>query len=126
MSIKSFKDKRLERVLNMISKMKRKPIHPGRFLREEFLEPYGILQADFAEALQLNRITISKILNERQKITPDVAIRLSRCLKTSPDVWMNMQTKLDLWEEIHGKVHKKLWSRIKDFNYLQRHAIKSA
>jgi len=56
----------------MINEMKRKPIHPGRFLREEFLEPNGISQADFAEALQLNRVTISKIVNERQKITADV------------------------------------------------------
>lgn len=104
----------------MKNEMKRKPVHPGRFLREEFLGPNGIAQADFAEALQLNRVTISKILNERQKITPDVAIRLSKCLKTTPEVWINMQTKLDLWEEIHKKSHKKLWSRIKDFNYLAR------
>ncbi len=110
----------------MVSTMNRKPIHPGRFLREEFLEPSGITQADFAEALQLNRITVSKILNERQKITADVAVRLSKCLKTTPDVWLNMQTKLDLWEELHNsKPHHKLWRQIKDFNWLQAHAIKS-
>ena len=106
----------------MMNEMKRKPMHPGRFLREEFLEPCGITQSDFAEALQLNRVTISKILNERQKITPDVAVRLSKCLKTTPDVWLNMQTKLDLWEEMHSKSHQKLWSRVKDFAWLQAHA----
>ena len=105
--------------------MKRKPIHPGKFLREEFIEPHGITQSDFAQALQLNRVTISKILNERQKISPDVAIRLSKCLKTTPDVWINMQSKLDLWEEMHKKSHHKLWRKIKDFNWLQAHAIKS-
>lgn len=104
---------------------KRKPIHPGRFLREEFLEPNGITQADFAQALQLNRVTISKILNERQKITPDVAIRLSKCLKTTPDVWINMQTKIDLWEEAHKPSHTKIWNKIKDFNWLRSKAIKS-
>lgn len=106
----------------MANEMTRKPIHPGRFLREEFLEPYGIVQSDFAEALQLNRVTISKILNERQRITPDVAIRLGKCLKTTPDVWINMQTKLDLWEEMHRKSHYKLWRKIKDFNWLQAQA----
>jgi len=109
-----------------MNEMKRQPVHPGRFLREEFLEPSGITQADFAHALQLNRVTISKILNERQKITPDVAIRLSKCLGTTPDVWINMQTKLDLWEEIHKKAHNKLWRKIKDFNWLLAHAVKSA
>lgn len=104
--------------------MRRKPLHPGKYLREEFLEPYGITQADFAEALQLNRVTVSKILNGRQSITADVAIRLSKCLKTSPDVWLNMQTKLDLWEEFHKKPQQKFWQKIKDFQWLQEHALK--
>lgn len=107
----------------MTNRMKRKPVHPGRFLREEFLEPNGISQADFAEALQLNRVTISKILNERQKITTDVAIRLSRCLKTTPEIWINMQTKLDLWEEMNNESHKKIWIKIKGFNFLQTHKV---
>ena len=110
----------------MISTMKRKPIHPGKFLREEFLEPHNITQTDFARAIQLNRVTVSKILNERQKVTPDVAIRLSKCLGTTPDVWINMQTKLDLWEEMHKKAHDKVWRKIKDFRWLQTRAAKSA
>jgi len=109
----------------MGNKMTRRPIHPGRFLREEFLNPSGITQSDFAEALQLNRVTVSKILNERQKITPDVAIRLSKCLDTTPDVWLNMQIKLDLWEALHNKMRKKCWSRIKSFNWLQAHAVRA-
>jgi len=110
----------------MVSEMKRKPIHPGRFLREEFLKPHNITQADFAEAIQLNRVTVSKILNERQKVTPDVAIRLSKCLGTTPDVWINMQIKLDLWEEVHKKSHGKVWRKIKDFRWLQARAVESA
>jgi addiction module HigA family antidote len=108
--------------------MKRQPIHPGRFLREEFLEPKGITQANFAKALQLNRVTVSKILNERQKITPDVAIRLSKCLGTTPDVWINMQAKFDLWEETHKKSRNKLRQKIKNFDWLLTHAdtVKSA
>lgn len=106
----------------MPPQMTRKPTHPGRYLREEFLEPYGITQKHFAEAIQLNRVTVSKILNERQKVTADVAIRLSKCLDTSPEVWLNMQTKLDLWEEVNKKSHKKLLQKIRDFNWLQSHA----
>lgn len=106
--------------------MKRKPVHPGRFLREEFLEPSGITQAEFAKALQLNRITVSKILNEHQKVTPDVAIRLSKCLNTTPDVWLNMQTKFDLWEEEQNNAHKKLRQRVKDLKWLQTHTLKLA
>ncbi len=89
----------------MASKMTHRPTHPGRFLREEFLEPNAITQADFADALQLNRVTVSKILNEHQSITPDVAIRLSQCLDTTPDVWLNMQMKVDLWDKLHNENH---------------------
>jgi addiction module HigA family antidote len=108
--------------------LKRKPVHPGQFLREEFLEPYKITQASFAQALALNRVTVSKILNERQKITPDVAIRLSKCLGTTPEVWLNMQTKVELWEELHNKPHQNRLQRVKNFLWMQQQvdAIKSA
>ena len=87
--------------------MSRKPTHPGEFLKEEFLEPYKVTQEEFAKALMLNRVTVSKILNTRQRITPDVAIRLSRCLETTPEIWLNMQMKVDLWEEQHNSRHKQ-------------------
>jgi len=110
----------------MISKIKRKPTHPGTYLREEFLEVSGITQADFAEALQLNRVTVSKILNAHQRITPDVAIRLSKCLGTTPDVWLNMQTKRDLWEEAQHAAHSKARRWVKNFRWLQAHAASAA
>lgn len=99
--------------------IKRKPTHPGQFLREEFLEPNGITQETFANALKLNRVTVSKILNMRQRITPDVALRLSKCLGTTPEVWLNMQIKIDLWEEQHNLRHKHQRGLLKPFGIIQ-------
>jgi len=94
--------------------MARKPTHPGEFIKDEFLEPHQeIRQEDFAQALGVNRVTLSKILNARQRVTPDVAIRLSRCLGTSAEVWLNMQTKIDVWEELHNTKHKEQRANIK-------------
>ncbi len=106
--------------------MTRRPVHPGQYIREEFLEPYGITQADFAKALQLHRVTVSKILNGRQSVSPDVALRLSQCLETSPEVWLNMQIKYDIWYEQQNCMHKKSRRRIKSFGWLQAHAAKAA
>ena len=98
---------------------KRKPTHPGQFLREEFLEPNEITQEAFANALKINRVTVSKILNTHQRITPDVALRLSKCLDTTPEVWLNMQIKVDLWEEQHNLRHRKLRGLLKPLIIIQ-------
>lgn len=79
----------------------RKPTHPGAVLREDVVNELGITITDFAKSLAMSRKTLSKILNERGSITPDMALRLSRALKTSPEVWLNMQKTYDLWIAEH-------------------------
>lgn len=51
-----------------------------------------------ALALGVSRKTLSKIINERGSITPDMALRLSRAFDTTPDLWMNLQKNYDLWQ----------------------------
>jgi addiction module HigA family antidote len=51
-----------------------------------------------AKALQVSRVTLSKILNGKAGVTAGMALRLSAWLNTTPDVWLGMQTQWDLWQ----------------------------
>jgi addiction module HigA family antidote len=72
------------------------PIHPGEFLREDFLIPLGLSANALAIALRVPITRISEILRERRGITADTALRLARYFGTTPDFWMKMQMSYDL------------------------------
>jgi antitoxin HigA-1 len=72
------------------------PPHPGTILREWV--PEGMSVTDAAGSLHVARVTLSKILNGNAGISADMAIRLSRWLGTSPDLWMGLQAQFDLWQ----------------------------
>lgn len=72
------------------------PIHPGEFLREDFLAPLGLSANALALALRVPVTRISEIVRERRGITADTALRLARYFGTTPDFWMKMQMAYDL------------------------------
>jgi len=72
------------------------PIHPGEFLREDFLLPRGLSANALALALRVPVTRISEILRERRGITADTALRLARYFGMTPDFWMKMQMSYDL------------------------------
>ena len=82
-------------------KMKRQPTHPGKIIKEDYLEPLSITIKDMSESLGVSRKTLSKIINERGSITPDMALRLSRAFNTTPVFWLNLQKNYDLWQAEH-------------------------
>ena len=51
-----------------------------------------------SKQIGVSKKTISKLVNERGSITPDMALRLSRAFNTTPDLWLNLQKKYDLWQ----------------------------
>jgi addiction module HigA family antidote len=71
-------------------------IHPGTFLREDFLVPLGLSANALALALRVPVTRISEIVRERRGITADTALRLARYFGTTPDFWMKMQMSYDL------------------------------
>lgn len=71
------------------------PPHPGFVLREWIPEGMSVTQA--AADLYVSRVSLSKILNGNAGISADMAIRLSRWLGTSPDMWLGLQAQHDLW-----------------------------
>lgn len=72
------------------------PIHPGEFLREDFLVPLGLSANALALALRVPVTRISEIVRQRRGITADTALRLARYFGTTPDFWMKMQASYDL------------------------------
>ena len=72
------------------------PIHPGRILLEDFLEPLGVTQTKLCIAIAVEPRRISEIINGKRSITPDTALRLGRFLSTGPELWLNLQQEYDL------------------------------
>lgn len=73
------------------------PSHPGKILRDLYLEPLGLGQGEAAENLGVTRKTLSLLLNEHQGISAEMALRLAKAFNTTPELWLNMQNSYDLW-----------------------------
>jgi addiction module HigA family antidote len=76
---------------------KRPPTHPGGILKRHYLDPLELSVAQMALVLRVSRKTLSKIVNRRGAVTPDMALRLSRAFETTPELWLNLQQTYDLW-----------------------------
>ncbi len=76
-----------------------RPIHPGEFLREEFLVPLDMSPGALARELRLPRTRIERIVKEQVGITPDTALRLARYFGTTSQFWMNFQQSYELETE---------------------------
>lgn len=83
------------------SKRTRAPSHPGKIIRMHYLEPMGLTVTALAEHLGVSRKTLSKVVNERGSVTPDMAQRLGRAFDTGPELWLNLQKNRDLWDSEH-------------------------
>ncbi|MCF8066914.1 MAG: HigA family addiction module antidote protein [Desulfarculaceae bacterium] len=75
----------------------RKPSHPGGILRRQYMEPLGISNTKLADAIDVTRKTVSKLVNEHSGVSPEMAMRLSLAFGTTPDFWLNLQKNYDLW-----------------------------
>jgi len=76
----------------------REPTHPGEMLLEEFLIPMGVTQRDLADAIRVPYQRVNELVNKRRGITPSTALRLAKYFGTSPDFWMNLQLRWDLYQ----------------------------
>ena len=72
------------------------PLHPGEVLREEFLVPLGLSPGALAKAMGVPRTRVERIAAESTGITADTALRLSKALGTSAQVWLNLQNRYDV------------------------------
>ncbi len=79
-----------------MAKRKIKPVHPGRILREEFMEPAGVSQYRLAQATGLSQMQVGNIIRGKRGISAETALRLERALGMSAQTWMNLQILYDL------------------------------
>ena len=84
--------------MNTLRSPDRRPTHPGAVLREDVLPALGITQTEFADRLGVSRLSVSDLLHEKRALSPEMALRLSKFLDTTPESWLNMQTALSIWE----------------------------
>ena len=84
-----------------------RPIHPGEFLREEYLVPLEMSAGTLAKKLHLPRTRIERIVKEEVGITPDTALRLARFFNTTPAFWLNFQQAYEI-ETITARLEKEL------------------
>jgi len=76
-------------------KMKSPP-HPGRLIRQECLEPLDLSITRAADILGVTRLTLSNLVNGKNGVSPEMAIRLSKAFGSSPEVWLGLQMDYDL------------------------------
>ncbi|MBA7470743.1 hypothetical protein ES707_06030 [subsurface metagenome] len=78
----------------------RKPTHPGEVLLEDVIKPLGLTVTEAAKNLGVSRKTLSELVNQKATLSPAMALRIAKATNTSPESWLNMQTKLDLWNAL--------------------------
>jgi addiction module HigA family antidote len=71
-------------------------MHPGRVLREEYMEPMRLDASGLARALGVAPSQIAPVIADQGPVTSDLALRLARCFRTSPQFWLGLQTAYDL------------------------------
>jgi addiction module HigA family antidote len=82
----------------------RPPTHPGEMLLEEFIIPMGLTQQEVARAIRVPYQRVNEICNSRRGITPSTALRLAKFFDMSPDFWLNLQLRWDLYHALQKEV----------------------
>ena len=81
------------------------PPHPGAFIAEVYLEPNKLSCRELAATLGVSPSTLSRVLSGASGVSPEMALRLAKALGRSPESWLAMQAKHDLWQ---ARQHLKL------------------
>ncbi len=75
------------------------PAHPGEILKELVIEPLGLSVTEAASRLGVRRTSLSKVLNGRGAVTPEMAVRLEMTFgKPNAAHWLRLQNAYDLWQ----------------------------
>ncbi len=83
--------------------LRRKPTHPGEILLEDVIKPLGITITEAAQDLGISRKTLSELIHGKCGLSPEMAVRIAKATNTSPESWLAMQTKLDLWQAMQDE-----------------------
>ena len=73
------------------------PPHPGEFINDVYLVPHGVSGRELAAKLDVATSTLSRLLKGTSRVTPEMALRLSKAIGRSPESWLLLQDNHDLW-----------------------------
>ena len=105
---------------------KRKLATVGEILIEEFMQPLGLTQAALAEAMGVQRKHVNELCNNRRNVTAATALILARVFGNSPDFWLNVQRRSDLWEAMNSPRERERIERAKPLGDLGHQAKRLA
>src|SRR3954464_15277594 len=94
----------------------RKPATIGEILTNEFLGPMHLTQGALAEAMGVQRKHVNELCNNRRSITAPTALILARVFGNSPDFWLNVQRRSDLWEALNSPRERERIKRARPLN----------
>jgi addiction module HigA family antidote len=83
--------------------MMHNPPHPGEVLKEDVLVPLVLSVTEAAERLCMSRVALSRVLNGKAGISPDLAVRLEQAGVSTASAWLGMQANYDLWRAMQHK-----------------------
>lgn len=86
----------------------REPTHPGVMLRDEFLKPLGISRRDLADGIRVPYQRIDELVNRRRGITPSTALRLAKYFGNTPEFWLSLQQRWDLFQVLQAEERELL------------------
>lgn len=75
----------------------RPPTTPGEILLEEFLIPMGMTQTELAKKTGMTLVRVNTLINGKRAVTAETALLLAKVIGNSPEFWMNLQNRVDLW-----------------------------
>ena len=74
------------------------PLHPGQIVKDALINGAGLSVTEAASRLGISRTALSRVLNCHTGISPEMALRLSKLLRTSIEMWINVQAQYDTWK----------------------------
>lgn len=85
------------------------PLHPGEIVKDALIDGAGLSVTEAASMLDISRTALSRLLNGHTGISPEMALRLSKLLRTSIEMWINIQAQYDTWKisKMSGKIKVK-------------------
>jgi antitoxin HigA-1 len=84
------------------------PVHPGRIVRHDCLEPLGLSVTAAAKVLGVTRQALNNLVNGKSGVSPEMAIRLSKAFGSDAETWLRMQLSYDLAEARKNESHIKV------------------
>lgn len=74
------------------------PLHPGLVVKDALIDNTGLTVTEAADRIGVTRTTLSRLLNGKSGISPEMALRLSKFFGNSIEMWVNLQVQYDVWQ----------------------------